>query len=92
MVAVSRVFAPIKVQADDRKELVEFIEAQEGYGLAGKIAHISGAYIATLKPIDAEEAAEEGGEEEGGEGEDSTSTDETTPTDETNPDEGGAEG
>ena len=66
--------AIMKVQADNREELVALIEAAEGFQQVGKIAKMSGVYVANLVqadyalPIYAAAEDEGEGEGEGGEG------------------------
>ena len=44
--------AIMKVQADNREELVALIEAAEGFQQVGKIAKMSGVYVANLVQAD----------------------------------------
>ena len=73
--------ATMKVQADDRKELEDLIAVAEenGFALVGKIAKMTGVYVANLIQVDytvpvytpsndAEGGEGEGEGQEGGEG------------------------
>lgn len=72
MIAKTVIPAKMKLQADNRQDLLDMIEAAEGFALDGKIYKISGVFYANLieqdyaLPIysgDAEEEPADGGDE-----------------------------
>lgn len=66
MIAKTVIPAKMKLQADNRQDLLDMIEAAEGFALDGKIYKISGVFYANLIEQDYALPIYNGGEEEGG--------------------------
>jgi len=68
MIAKTLKPATLKVQSDSREELQALIDAAEGFILVGKIAKMSGVYVANLIEGEYVEYVPENEDTEGGEG------------------------